>query len=344
MADSRITQAATLALGEYEAESQITQAATLVLFQPTAQSQITNNVNLVLAEYEAENQITQAATLVLAVSAPCITREVQCWRIERTDGVVYGFTTHDQDVTYRGVTYKACDGISTSATSQSVFGGASSGDIEARGILSQIVTDFDLYRGLYDGAIVVVELVDWQTLEGRTLTRGLVSKTQQGLTSYNMTAITAGARLQQQPLLEVYSPLCRYQLGDARCTVDLSGLTVSSTVEAVSAPNVVTLAKRRQFVDASLTESSPGLNYANGNITWTSGNNSGVVSEVKSVIDGVVTLWYPLPFDIEVGDGFDIVPGCDKTETTCRDEYDNIINFGGFPDVPGTDFLNKPPG
>lgn len=30
---------------------------------------------------------------------------------------------------------------------------------------------------------------------------------------------------------------------------------------------------------------------------------------------------------------------CDKTWTTCRDRFANLINFQGFPDIPGDDFL-----
>ena len=41
--------------------------------------------------------------------------------------------------------------------------------------------------------------------------------------------------------------------------------------------------------------------------------------------------------DIAIGDSFDIIAGCDKTASICSGRFSNIINFRGFPDIPGTD-------
>jgi uncharacterized phage protein (TIGR02218 family) len=42
---------------------------------------------------------------------------------------------------------------------------------------------------------------------------------------------------------------------------------------------------------------------------------------------------------IQVGDIFTIVAGCDKLKETCIAKFNNILNFRGFPDVPGIDKL-----
>ncbi len=31
--------------------------------------------------------------------------------------------------------------------------------------------------------------------------------------------------------------------------------------------------------------------------------------------------------------------GCDKRVDTCRLKFDNLLNFQGFPDIPGEDWL-----
>jgi uncharacterized phage protein (TIGR02218 family) len=36
---------------------------------------------------------------------------------------------------------------------------------------------------------------------------------------------------------------------------------------------------------------------------------------------------------------FTVTAGCDKTHHTCRAKFANIINFRGFPHMPGNDFL-----
>jgi hypothetical protein len=37
-----------------------------------------------------------------------------------------------------------------------------------------------------------------------------------------------------------------------------------------------------------------------------------------------------------VGDTLEISQGCGKTRAACL-AFDNVVNFRGFPDVPGTD-------
>src|SRR5690606_8987934 len=37
-----------------------------------------------------------------------------------------------------------------------------------------------------------------------------------------------------------------------------------------------------------------------------------------------------MPYDIEVGDTFELPPGCERQYATCRWIHDNIINFRGY--------------
>ena len=39
------------------------------------------------------------------------------------------------------------------------------------------------------------------------------------------------------------------------------------------------------------------------------------------------------------GDRVRIEAGCDKAEDTCRLKFANMVNFRGFPDIPGEDWL-----
>ena len=43
-----------------------------------------------------------------------------------------------------------------------------------------------------------------------------------------------------------------------------------------------------------------------------------------------------MAYDIAAGDTYTLAPGCDKSLETCRDVYANVVNFRGFPHVPGT--------
>jgi uncharacterized phage protein (TIGR02218 family) len=57
---------------------------------------------------------------------------------------------------------------------------------------------------------------------------------------------------------------------------------------------------------------------------------------------GAMTLFMPMIDNITIGDTGTAVAGCDKTLATCRDTFDNVMNFRGFPHVPGNDRLFQP--
>src|SRR5690606_23716408 len=139
----------------------------------------------------------------------------------------------------------------------------------------------------------------------------------------------------QQPLLDVYSPGCRATLGDARCGVDLGPHTQAGAV--------TTVFDRRSFDASGLTLADPEY-FHFGKVTWTSGANAGLSMEVQGSDGTLVALFLPMPFPVEVGDTFDIVPGCNKALGTCRDEFANVPNFRGHPHVPVSDDLIKGPG
>jgi hypothetical protein len=81
-------------------------------------------------------------------------------------------------------------------------------------------------------------------------------------------------------------------------------------------------------------------------VIWTSGRNAGVTCEVKSVdfaAPATIELWALCPFMPELGDTLVLQPGCDLSESTCKQVYGNLINFGGFAEVPGNDALARTP-
>jgi uncharacterized phage protein (TIGR02218 family) len=65
--------------------------------------------------------------------------------------------------------------------------------------------------------------------------------------------------------------------------------------------------------------------------------------EVKKwdVATGEFELFEAMPYEIEVGDPYTVFYGCDKTLPTCRDTFNNVVNFRGEPYVPGVDKVNQ---
>jgi uncharacterized phage protein (TIGR02218 family) len=248
-------------------------------------------------------------------------------KITRPDGLIKGFTTFDQNLAIGGVTYKACGALTPSALEST--SGLATDNLEVTGILdSDDIAAIDIEAGLYDHARIDVYACNWTDLTQGTvqLRRGWLGEV--ALSGGHYVAELRGLHdLLQRVVGDYYTPECRYDLGDNRCTIDLAPLTVTGAVTGVT--------DNATFADTARTESDGTFNY--GKLTWTSGANAGLGMEVKNW-DGtglVFTLWLPMPNAIAIGDTYSVYPGCDKRFTTCQGKFGNAVNFGGFPYVPG---------
>ena len=340
----RTTQSVVLAIGEVEADARVTQSAVLAVILPAPVARVTQSPVLVVAQFDADVRVTQSPVLVVADVVECLTRWAQTWTISRTDGVVFAFTSLDRDLVYRGVTHKACNSLSSTATEMSSSLG-STGSMELNGIISDdSIKDVDLFNGLFDGAFVEIWSVPWESATNEIpfrLLAGTLGNVSQGSVGFEAEIISPGATMQQKPLLDVYTPACRYKLGDERCLFDLDTLEVAGSVTSIPEILAPNSAKRRIFVDSGRTEDDRFYEF--GELTWTSGDNIGVTTEIKDFSGGRFTLWRPLINRVKVGDTYTALPGCDKTAETCKTKFDIFINFGGFPDVPGQDRVTATP-
>jgi uncharacterized phage protein (TIGR02218 family) len=134
----------------------------------------------------------------------------------------------------------------------------------------------------------------------------------------------------------LYTRTCNADLGDARCTVDLTtpAMRGSGAVAALTAASAFRADGLDTYTDGWFTA---------GRLAWTSGANAGLAVEVKTHrldADGVtLELWQATPEPLAVGDTFTVTAGCDKHFDTCVARFDNAVNFRGFPHIPGNDFL-----
>ena len=316
---------------------QATQQAVLLLGEIVPSVRGSQQAGLLLAEIIPDVAASQQAVLILADGSPCVTSRCQIWTITRRDGVVFRYTSHDQDVRYGGQVYSSCRSLDPSASENASTLG-SVGNIELEGIIDDDgISEADLYGGLFDDAYVTVDLIAWDGAEApRRLASGWTGELSQGETGFKMEVLGAGARLDQQALVQMVTPGCRWVFGSPECGVDVEALAIGGTVTAS--------ASRGRFL-ALLDAGDGGLQWGNGRLRWTSGANVGQVVEVKSVDfdTGDVVLWASPAFLPEPGDAFDLLPGCDFVREGGCTVYANVINFGGFPDVPGSDSLLETP-
>lgn len=178
-----------------------------------------------------------ASSGLAAHLAGAVTTLATCWRVQRTDGAIYGFTDHDRDLVIDGLTYAAAAGYARAAISSRAD--LSVDDTEITGLLtSSLITERDLRAGLWDGAEVRIFVANWaDTLQGiLRLRRGRIGEVVAGDDGSFRAELRGLAQALQQQVGELYAPECRADLGDARCRIPLRPpLLARSTTYALGA-------------------------------------------------------------------------------------------------------------
>lgn len=276
-----------------------------------------------------------ASVALTAHLAGGVTTTCTLWKMTRSDGVVKGFTDHDQEIVFGGVTYKISSGYTRTALESGSELAVDNMDLDGLFSVEGITAD-DVRAGLYDWAELLVQLVNWSDLsQGSvilrrgwlgefTLTDGVFKTELRGLSQSLARNVT-----------QVTTPDCRADLGDSRCTVDLAPLGETGTVTAVSTA-------RRVFT-ATISGARAATFFDGGLLTWVTGANAGLKQEVKSLSAGTATLYLPAGEDIAEDDTFTVRAGCDKSPTSCHTRFNNIVNFRGEPFVPGMDVVSRTP-
>ena len=62
--------------------------------------------------------------------------------------------------------------------------------------------------------------------------------------------------------------------------------------------------------------------------------NFGQSRTITQLSGGTISLLKAWLEPVAVGDGFQLLPGCDHTLATCQNSFNNLSHFGGFPYIP----------
>ena len=254
-------------------------------------------------------------------------------RIERRDGLIIGFTSHDRDATVGGQLYEASPGVNVSSLINSE--GFNVDNLELATLDDGTVFDSaEVFNGLWTNALFKIIRYNWATgnlIE--TLMAGTV-----GEASIRRSVVVVELRgLQQylqQPIGSVSTKTCRARLGDSRCGVALGPFTFSGTVTSVT--------NNYTFTDTGRTEAADY--FGEGLVEWISGDNAGMRTKIRThTTGGVFTQALPTFRPIQVGDTFEVIAGCRKRLEDCRDKFTNILRMVAEPHRPPIDQLTKAP-
>ncbi len=219
--------------------------------------------------------------------------------------------------------------------------------IDLDGILQAgAITLDDLQVGAYDNARVYVFATSWAAPVEDEEPLALMFFGKVDITDHRYRVqLMSMADAMSQKVGRNYSPSCPWTLFDqhlggnliatdrSRCTGPRANPDGPQMADYLVTGTLTAVASQYQFTDSSRVEADDWFGY--GEIRFTTGNNAGLKpTQIKVFASGVFTLHEALPYQAQVGDEYEAIPGCRKRRGDCRDKFDNVVNFGGQPDVP----------
>jgi uncharacterized phage protein (TIGR02218 family) len=259
-------------------------------------------------------------------------------RLDLVDGSTLAITDHDKNLSFDlgdgSVSYSASTGIIPSDVGLSV--GFTADDIEVVGPITTtgLTTRAAILGGRFDGAVARLFQVNWAALSDgpARILRGYVAEAMVEGGQFRLKVHSEVSKFIQE-IGRTITAYCDADFGDARCGFDV--VPVAATVASVTDERNFTVSFSGSFADDF---------FNRGTVTFLTGGLAG--TRPVEIFDwsaaGQIALWADLAEPPDVGDTLQLRQGCEKTRAACM-EYDNIENFRGFPDVPGSDQVLRYP-
>jgi uncharacterized phage protein (TIGR02218 family) len=256
------------------------------------------------------------------------------WRLERSDGVTLGFTSHDKDVAQNGLTLWASPGMRPTSIVETL--GLEDDGLDINGALSSdAIRADDLRAGRWDGAYLEIFLFDWTQPDAG---RQLLANGELGAISFSGEAFQVEFMGLKQTfnraVVPQTAPSCRAVFGDAACGLNMQRFRHLIKIAAIEG--------NRLMLDSPIV--APANAFANGRLRWLDGENCGLTLDIVASDATVVTLSRQPEALVAPGAAAEIYEGCDKQISTCATRFSNAINFRGEPYLPGNDLLTRYPG
>lgn len=253
------------------------------------------------------------------------------WRVIRRDGVTLGFTTHDRDLWFDGVLHRAAPGMVPSAIRRSTDFEPDSAEVQGA-LNHDSIAATDLALGRFDGARVLIGLVDWESLERHTIYRGTIGTVVEEAGTFSAGLESRKIELQRDPVPRT-SPGCRAVFCGPGCTLSAARFTHEGTVTGFD-------------LEANTAKLGPGIDPADlvgGSLRWLDGPHAGLTMGIVEALPDGLVLDAPLDRAPPAAARVLLREGCDRTIGTCASRFDNALNFQGEPHLPGNDLVTRYP-
>lgn len=249
-------------------------------------------------------------------------RPVRLYQFQRGP-LKWGYTNADRNIAHQSVTFRAIEGgISddgirqTEDATSDLLTLTMAASLDIPQMYRQVapsqtvnVTIFDLHYG-DDGYLVV-----WMGF--------IVGVKFPNAYTASVQCQTLSSTLEQTGLRKTWTKICPHQLYNPDCGVARNSFRVDGVIDAINGASI-------SFAQA--TGQDDGW-YAGGYIEWTSqyGNEQrGIESH-----SGTLLILYGGTSGLSMGQTIAAYAGCNRLFATCQDKFNNVLNYGGAPHMPG---------
>lgn len=253
------------------------------------------------------------------------------WRIMRSDGVTIGLTSHDRSLYFDGILHSASPGMLPSAIRRSSRLDADSAEVSGA-ISDAAIRSEDLQAGRFDGARIVIGVVDWETLERAVLYRGEVGAIVEESERFEVELLSDKTALAADHVART-SPTCRAVFCGPGCSLNGARFTHEAVCTTIDLENN----------EVSFTAGPLASNMAQGSLRWIDGPQTGLEMRVVRVNGNALVLDRSIDTGQAIGMRATLREGCDHTWSTCTNRFGNAVNFRGEPFLPGNDLLARYP-
>lgn len=249
-----------------------------------------------------------------------------------TSGVVARYANYDIAITYLGNTFSPNTALFERSRVRTVLGvEVDTLDLNVYSRPTDTIGGVSWSKaaaaGLLDGAQVLLERVFMDSppnvVGGYVNFSGSVADIDMTRTNIHITVKSTLELLNIKMPRRLYQAGCQHTLYDFDCGVDKTEFAQNASVLAGST---------RTSINFSTLKDNGYFDL--GYIEFTDGDMVGNKRTVKLHSSGTLALLYPLPLIPQVGDGFVVYAGCDKSQGTCTGKFNNVVNFRGFPYIP----------
>lgn len=258
----------------------------------------------------------------------------KCVRLTPRDGIIFNLTSLDEaiEVDLGAGAESYAQGMRLSAIESG--DGLDAASCELSGPIDDVITAAAILGGRFDLASVRMFVATPEASGIGAIFGGYVAQADVRGDRYVFELRDHRDRL-NQVVGRLITPYCDADFCDARCGLDLADFTTAATVNTVADAMRFNVTYTGSIADDLLNS---------GTILFTSGAFDGIapIEIFDWAVGGDLQLFEPLPAIPEIGDTLDLRLGCAKTRAACM-AFDNILNFRGFPEVPGSDQALKYP-